>query len=330
MSDEKFELPTTGGLSEPPINSAEVASDFKIAPGYEPKDGDAVCIDTITREIKPATSEPQKDQNIDKPKPEEPRQTKSLTAIPIGPDGKVVARDNAELLRLCHALVIGEGVPKRFDNPTKLFAAIQFVRDLKLPDTAIRQVAPIEGVMSIFGDLPLALVQSKKELTYFQEKWFDKEYNIICFENKNLTDKIWGSVCLIERSGKGVQSFSFTLDEATQMGKYPAEKWEWVDNKKTGKKIPDPKAPWMTATKMMLRYRARAIALKSLFADSINGVSIAEYDFDEIEPARDVTTKPASLNDKVADVLSKDEANSEQGSSAEREAVPVHPMPTNG
>lgn len=222
-----------------------------------------------------------------------PEENKSqISTIPIDSSGKIVARNNSELLRYCNALLVGGGVPARFDTPQKLFAALMYVRELRLPDTAIRQVANIHGVMSCFGDLPLALAQREKgEMTYFKEQWFDKEYNVICFENKNLQNPVFGSVSFMRRRDGEIQSFSFTMDDAEKAGLYPPLKW----NKESKGKVLNEDSPWSKYTPQMLRYRSRTIGLKSLFADLIGGISVAEFDFPDMAPAlvgvKDVTPK---------------------------------------
>ena len=208
-------------------------------------------------------------------------------AIAISSRGLVEAKDNAELLRYCAALVRAEMVPDRFDTPQKLFGALMFVRSVGLQDVAIRQIAIIHGTPSMFGDLPLALVQKSGKLKSLSERWFDKEYKEICFENKNLNADVYGAVCFIQREGENErESYSFTIDDAIQAGLYP--------DKNSHK-------PWMRYTRIMLRYKARSIALKSKFADLISGVSIAEYDHDVLgsEEMRDVS-KP-----NAADELTK-------------------------
>lgn len=240
-------------------------------------------------------------------KKEEPEAKAML--IPIGASGKVEARDNAEMLRLCGALISAQAVPERFDTPIKLFGAIQFVRDLKLPDTAIRQVANIEGTMAAFGDLPLALAQRTNELCYFREQWFDKQYNVISFKNKNLDAEIWGAVCYIGREGvldpetgkNAIEDFSFTLDDAKKAGLYPAKKRDGT---------PSPNSPWSKWTQLMLRYKARTIALKSVFADAIHGIAIAEYDFEQMPNVIDVT--PKESKNATADALRAAAAQEEQ------------------
>jgi hypothetical protein len=222
----------------------------------------------------------------------EERKPNEASLIPIGPDGKVMARDNAELMRYCAASIQGESIPERFNTPHKLFAALMYVRDLKLPDTAIRQVANIHGTMCTFGDLPLSMAQNTGKLK-IREQWFDIEYNIICFENKNLTNKVFGAVCFLSRDDGPEQSFSYTLEDAERAGQYPPMKAKWVNRQKVGTE-PNPDSPWEKHFRMMMRYKARTIGLKSLFADAINGLAIAEYDFDELpsingDDYRDVT-----------------------------------------
>lgn len=211
------------------------------------------------------------------------------SSIKVNDKGLVNASDHAELFRYCDALVKSGMVPKQYDSASKLFGAFMFTRGLNLPDTAIRQTAVIQGTPSIFGDLPLAIVQRTKKLTFFKEQWFDKNYNTLCFENKNLSEEAWGAVCFIGREDADEQSFSFTLDDAKKGGMLPAS----------------PNLPWSKHTKIMLRYKARAIGLKSVFADALNGVSIAEYDHDELDPSvvKDVSPpkeKVSSLNEKLS------------------------------
>lgn len=196
---------------------------------------------------------------------------KEVSTIPVDQNGMVIARNNVELIRYCKGSIDSGMVPTWFNTPQKLFGALMFVRALKLPDISIRQTCNIHGVPTIFGDLPLALVQASGELTGFKEYWFDKNYERICFENKNLTNEIWGAVCLVKRGNDDFESFSFTLDDAEKAGLYPPKKHDGSIATSS---------PWFKYTRIMLRYKARALAMKSKFADKINGVSIAEYDFD--------------------------------------------------
>lgn len=241
-------------------------------------------------------------QETEKNKEEKGKQL--LEAIPINKDGTLALRDNGDLLRYCKVMVAGNGVPSRFDTPEKLFAALMLTRSLKLPDVAVRQVADIKGTPSIFGDLPLALVQRSGKMLKFEEYWFDKKYQIISFKNKNLDAEVWGAVCIVQRDGdEETKDFSFTMDDAKAAKLYPPKD-------RHGNDAFD--SPWYKYTKMMLRYRARSIAFKSVFADIISGVAILEYDGDGTalpdEAFLDVTPKkpPTPEIDKVLAKINED------------------------
>lgn len=226
----------------------------------------------------------QEPEKTEEQKPE--KKAQEIQAIAIDENGLVKAKNNSELIRYCKAVITSEMVPERFNTPEKLFGALMFSRSLNLPDIAIRQVAVIEGTPSLFGDLPLALIQKDGQLKNFKEVWFDKEYKEIRFENKNLDAEVFGAVCFASRGEGEIQSFSYTMKDAEKAGQYPAKKRDGSINNFS---------PWMKHTKMMLRYKARAIMAKSLFADKINGVSISEYDFDQtLDSVKDVTPKGQS------------------------------------
>lgn len=211
--------------------------------------------------------------------------------------GVIKAKDNSELARYSNMLLVNSGAPKGLDTMGKVMMALTFVRQLGFPDYAIRQVANIHGTTSIFGDLPLAAAQRTKEVTGLKEQWFDKSYNVISFENKNLDAEAHGAVCFMGRAKGEVQSFAFTLDDAKKAGLYP----EANTNK-----------PWHKYTKMMLRYRARSIALKSLFADALSGIAIAEYDFNSLPSHEDMR----EVNTSVGTMASADDINKEFGGTA--------------
>ena len=126
-------------------------------------------------------------ENIEEIKEETKKETSKevLNPIFVNDKGIVQAKDNAELIRYCGAMVSSEMIPDRFNKPGKLFGALMFVRSLNLPDIAIRQVAVIHGVPSLFGDLPLALVQKSGQLESFTEQWFDAKFDIINLLNSH-------------------------------------------------------------------------------------------------------------------------------------------------
>lgn len=154
-------------------------------------------------------------------------------------------------------------LPKAYDSPQKILAGMQFAFELGLkPLTALRQTAIIKGTPSLFGDLPLALVMKTDKLISKREIFIDKNQEEICLKNKNLASPVWAAVCFFERRG------GMTVE------RYFSE----ADRKAAGLNSD----AWIGYPAIMMKYRARTAALKDLFADVLNGVSIAEYDFNTI------------------------------------------------
>lgn len=151
-------------------------------------------------------------------------------------------------------------LPYQFDTTEKVLALMQFCYELNLKVmTASRQIMVINNTMSMWGDLPLALVRSSGLLKEFKETFFDKDGEEITIKN---IKPVFAALCEAKRIDDQTHSEFFTIDDAKQAGLF-------------GKKGDI----WTKYTKDMLRYRPRARVLKSLFADVLGGVSIAEYDY---------------------------------------------------
>ncbi len=208
---------------------------------------------------------------------------KALTPLELE-NGLVKATDTDQMLRMCKAMIAAGMTPTRFKSPAEVLGATLYVRSLGLPDTAIRQVANIEGTPSIFGDLPLALVKNADVLEEFEEFIVNEQYKPLSFENKNLNDEPFAAICIIKVKGKTKKEFFFTVAEARKAGLIK-------DNK--------PESGWNKYRRDMLTYRARARALKSECPQIINAVSIMEYDFG-IHPneIKDVTPR-VNINDLI-------------------------------
>lgn len=167
-------------------------------------------------------------------------------------------------------------LPARFNSPEMIMTAFQFVLELGLkPLTAMRQLAVVNGTPSLFGDLPLSLCYSSGKLEWIKEWLFDKDGKEISIKNANVTAVAFGAACVVKRKGDPEQLESiFTMDDARAAGLL--------------------KSPvWTSYAKRMLRYRARSSALKDKFPDALNGISIAEYDYNVIPTDNDdqITTK---------------------------------------
>lgn len=234
--------------------------------------------------------------------PTQQQQAQTPAPIELSKGGFVVPKNNQELLRHAAAMKRGGMVPERFKTEYEVYAAVCYVRSLGLPDVAIRQTAVIHGTPSIFGDLPLALVQRTGQLKFFREYMIDKEYNEIRVSNKNLKAPIFATVCEIEREGYPREEFVYTIDDAIAAGQIKDiaklkgdDVWKYE------------KTPWHKHLKKMMRYKARILALQSQFADALNGVSIGE-DWGAYEEGKgnikDVTPNGFEKNDPASELNS--------------------------
>lgn len=234
-----------------------------------------------------------------KPPPEQPPQETKKAGpgdmIPLNKGGMVVPQNANDLWRLARQLLVGKGVPRSYTTVEQVIAGWNFAASLKLPpQVSLRNIAVIEGTPSLFGDLPLALVQRSGELIFFDEFIVDKDYKKICYENKNLDTEPFAGICIGQRKGMEKKSYSFSVEDAKTAGL-------WGKTSSSGKMM-----PWKAYPKVMLCRRPRAMMIKTDFADVLSGASIAEYDFNEAPDLRDVTpgtegTGASILNNKFKD-----------------------------
>jgi hypothetical protein len=188
--------------------------------------------------------------------------------------GVAAPKSVEEQYRLAKLYLSSGFLPTRFETIEQIVVAMHFAKENfpESPLTALRQIAVIEGVPSLFGDLPLAKVMKSGLCSYKKEYILDSEMNEICIANKNLNAEIFAAVCTVRRTVPGVGNIEatsvFTVEDAKTANL-------WDKKSKSGR----PTA-WVTYPKDMMKYRARARALKDLFPDVLNGVAIAEFDFE--------------------------------------------------
>lgn len=209
-------------------------------------------------------------------------------------DGDIKVRSLEDLHRFSKSLFMSGMLPKSYDTPEKVMAGIQFAKELNLPPlNALKNIAIVNGSPSIFGDLPLAIVTASGKLEKIDEFSIDKEYQKICYENKNLGAKIFASVCIIKRKGGEEKSFSYTIMDADS-------------NPNSRNQV------WKSYFPVMMKRKARSLALKDIFPDVLFGAAIAEYDHDVIpvsaevidttsikeRPKRAIEQNTQNLNDK--------------------------------
>src|SRR5690606_8949384 len=120
---------------------------------------------------------------------------KKELAIQMNEKNELIFRNHIEFHRYCSMLVATKMVPKHLETPEQVMAAWNMATQLGLPpQLSIRNIAIIEGVPSLFGDLPLALAQRHPDFSEYSEFCIDSDYNRICYENKNLNAEVFAGV----------------------------------------------------------------------------------------------------------------------------------------
>lgn len=203
-------------------------------------------------------------------------------------DNQLAPMDHSQLARFVDQMIKAEAVPRHLKNAAQVMSAWNFAAQLQLPpQPSLRNVAVIEGSPSLFGDLPLALVQRHKDFVYYEEFNIDEKYNRISFENKNLDVEPWGGVILIQRKGmKAPLSYAFTLIDANNAGLI----------ERANKKM-----PWHTYRGTMYIRKARIKGIRAHFADALSGANIAE-DFGFAPDLVDVTDTATVRKDMAKDL----------------------------
>lgn len=216
-----------------------------------------------------------------------PEEKRAGSVIAIDPRSHMlVARDNAELMRMISIFMKGQSFPKTMDTPAKCITAWNMAASFKnvSPQRAMSRMMYINDTLSIWGELPKALAEETKELEDFELYVVDKDYNKICVENKNLHVDPYAGVCFIKRKGRTKNQYYFTMDEAEKAG------------------LLNKKGPWQNYAKAMLCWRAQGQGLKFEFGDALMGCEIAEYRFNEapdLNGFKDVSPKSTALADEL-------------------------------
>jgi hypothetical protein len=135
-------------------------------------------------------------------------------------------------------------VPKDFQKkPGNCLIAIQWGAELGLkPMQAMQNLAIINGRPSLWGDALLALVRGSPLCEYVIE-----------------TDDGKVATCKVKRRGEPVEQVrTFSVEDAQKAG------------------LATKAGPWMQYPKRMRQLRARAFALRDVFADVLRGIPMAE------------------------------------------------------
>jgi hypothetical protein len=195
--------------------------------------------------------------------------------------GDVLAKTLQEKSRVVGKFLSDGAFPKSFQNVTQALAAWMLAEQLNLkPLAAIQQMAVINGVITIWGELPMALVQTNNLLDDINLFIIDENYLPITFQNKNLTSAPFAAVCHVKRKGQSTQEFVYTIEDAKLNPNFSRDVWK--KNLST-----------------MLKRRVRAQAIKFTFPDLLLGCAIAEYTFNTAPDLENELDAKASIMSKL-------------------------------
>lgn len=211
-------------------------------------------------------------------------------SLALDETGLLKPKNANELAILADRFVKSGMLPKSYQTAAQVITAWQYAGELGLkPMSALRQIAVINGTPSIFGDLPISLVERSGELDWRREFIIDEEMNEINWTNKNLKARPWGAVCILKRKGREPIERFYTIEEAKQANLFKNDVWNRY-------------------TKIMLKYRARSQAIKDEFSDVLGGVAIAEYDQDALPAVEWIESEPIRITESETYLADKDAA----------------------
>lgn len=210
--------------------------------------------------------------------------TTNVVAMPNGRSGFSLAPQSLdEALRFADILSKSSIVPKDYQgSPGNILVAVQWGAELGLPPLqAMQNIAVINGRPAIWGDAVIALVRASGLLESIEE---------------DITDAC--ATCTVKRKGEPIVSRSFSVEDAKRAG------------------LLGKAGPWQQYPKRMLQMRARAWALRDVFADVLRGVHIGEeaQDMpaekhlgmaDEVPAASAEQPKPTTRADKARAALAR-------------------------
>lgn len=152
-----------------------------------------------------------------------------------------------EALKMADIISRSNLVPKDFQgNPGNILIAMQWGMELGMaPLQAMQNIAVINGRPSIWGDAMIAIARSAPSCEYITETLQGEGDAMI-------------ATCKAKRKGQPEEIRTYSVEDAKTAGLW---------NKQ---------GPWKTSPKRMLQLRARAFAIRDVFADALRGMASAE------------------------------------------------------
>ncbi len=210
-------------------------------------------------------------------------------------------------MQFAQVLLKTGAINQSFKTPQQVVIGIHFAIALGLdPRIALNSMYVINGRPALYGDGPLILVRRSGLLENFREYFVDEKGQEV---GPGKGANVYAAVCEVKRKGEeSIQRDWFSLD----------------DRKAAGLNSP----VWQKYERTMMKYRARSMALKSKFADTLNGIEIAEYITDSLpqEGIAEEKGKPkiSNLNTLFTEEFAQ-EAPREEGQEVTEEVVEEAP-----
>lgn len=176
--------------------------------------------------------------------------------VPVGERPMpLVPRSMDEAMALARAVVASRMAPRGMETPEACMIAILHGLEVGLtPLMALQRIALVEGRPTIWGDGAMALVRASG-LCRSVKEWVEGE-----------TPEAWVATCEVQRKGETDPVVrQFGVEDAKRAGLWGRP------------------GPWSTYPRRMLQMRARAFALRDVFADVLGGLYLREEIEDETE-----------------------------------------------
>lgn len=237
----------------------------------------------VVEVVNQATGETIAEIPVAEPKKEEPKAQVPAAPKPqvqLNERGQAQATNLDEMWRMVNVLFKGGGFPKWVRTSEQAMAIAIYLKNLNLEImTGVQHVCEVNGRLTLWGEGPLAAVRASGKMKSIKEGFYTKDYEEICFKNKNLDADLHFAFCVTVRADNGERK----------------ETWFTVNDEKTANK--GLKEVWTGYRRTMFKRKARAENLKDNFGDVLQGAGISEYD-DESAPDMPVA-QPKSLAEKL-------------------------------
>lgn len=185
----------------------------------------------------------------------------------------IIPRDLDQAWRYAEMVCKAGLAPNSYDgDPKKVVIGVLTALELGVaPMQGLRGIAIINGRPSVWGDLAVALIQSRGVVEKVEQN----------YTGTPNTDDYTANYCIWRRGQENPYEGHFSIANAKRAGL-------WGNAKKR---------PWIEYPERMLLMRARAFALRDGFSDCLCGLHIAEEAQDMPAPAPEQVDAVAVLTD---------------------------------